>query len=479
MSRYVVYGGEQAASVVVPELQDAASQLDSAARFLASVQGIGANSVELGAVGEPSLALFGTQVGLGGEPPSAQLQALRGACREAWEAVGELGRTSHREVEETAADLRQAAIAYAQAERSAIQQIDVLCSPLPATLGWEAVWELLRGLKHQAPPEQRIAAEALATVLGSKGNARPGENAHASEWAVTAVTGGLAGIMAATGAGGSGGKIAVGQAREQEPVAATGLPGLIDLQMLANTGEDGSGGIVVTRLSGTDGATDQDTWVVTVPGTINDGDAVWGNWRLPQAMGSDTSDVAPAVMEALESVGVPEGAGIVLNGHSQGGRHALNLSADESLSSKYRIQGVVTAGAPSGTAPVKPGMTVVQLEDPDDAVPGLDGSTWVRPTRDRFLVRSHPEPAPQVKDGDPGFFGWEHKGRNYKNLATQVEQGKDHPDLTTAVAGLGIGSVGSATSKSWVVPTSQADPQTRSRTYSERPRGVRRSGRPS
>ncbi|MGO1320133.1 MAG: type VII secretion target [Galactobacter sp.] len=481
MSGYVVYGGEQAAVVVVPELQDAAGQWRRAAQALAGLLGISANSVEWGAPGEPSLAVFGTQVGLGGEPPSAQLQVLRSACRQAWDAVGQLGRVAHQEAEDLANKLDQAARAYAQAEQNAIQQIDVFCSPLPDTLGWDAVLELVRGLKNQAPPEQRVAAEALATLLGRKGTARAGDNAHESEWVVTALTGGLAGAMGLAGVKGSGGKIAVQEPQAQEPVAATGLPGLIDLQMKANQGEDGSGAIVVTRMSaaGSSGTGEEDTWVVTVPGTINTGDAVWGNQRLPQAMGSDTSDVAPAVMAALDKVGVPDGAKIVLNGHSQGGRHALNLSTDESLCARYRITGVVTAGAPSGSASVTPGMTVVQLEDPDDSVPGLDGSTWVQPTQDRFLVRSRSEPAPQVEGGDPGFFGWEHKGPNYRSLAEQVQAGTGHTELSAAVGGLGIGAAGGVTSKSWVVPTSQAEPRTPAKTYAERPRGVRRSGRPS
>jgi hypothetical protein len=200
----------------------------------------------------------------------------------------------------------------------------------------------------------------------------------------------------------------------------------------------------------------QETWVVTVPGTNTGGDAVWGNARLPQAIGGDSRHVGDAVSRAMDGVGVPHGARIVFNGHSQGGRHAINLANDPTLREHYDIVGVVTAGAPSGNAPTPHGTTVVQLEDPDDPVPGLDGSTWVEPTNERFLIRAESSPAPRSPGKEPGIFGWEHKAGNYRTLAQEVQADRSRPDLAAAVGGLGVGAGGAATARTWLVPTTAA-----------------------
>jgi pimeloyl-ACP methyl ester carboxylesterase len=466
MSDYVVHGGEQTAAVVTQELRQAAQALRNVAQLMVTgAMGIGRDSIDLGSVpGGPSLVPLGAVVGPGGAQPSARLQTLRGACWETWDAVGAAGRRVHAAAQELGQDLTEAATRYEQAEREAIQQVGAQCSPLVETTGWAAVDAVLNGFMEGAPPGQRVAAEAIATLVGEASSGRPGEHGEQAAQDAAGVMSWMAWMM--SGAQGKAGRIEVGSPLQHDSVRAVGLPTLVDLQMRANQGEDGSGAIVVTRMA--PAGAGEDTWVVTVPGTIDEGDAVWGTLRLPEAMSGDTGDVGPAVMEAMERVGVPHGAKLVLNGHSQGGRHALNLSNDGDLARTYRIEGVVTSGAPSGTAETRPGMTVVQMEDPDDAVPGLDGSSWVEPTRDRFLVRSTPEPAPQVPGKDPGVFGWEHKGQNYRALAEQANQGQGHPELTHAVAGLGIGAAGGVTARSWVVPTGQAEPKPAARNVHER-----------
>lgn len=208
-----------------------------------------------------------------------------------------------------------------------------------------------------------------------------------------------------------------------------GLPDLIDLQASAGRGD---GALLITRA----GTAENPTWVVTIPGTNTAKGSAWGIKRIGDAMAGDTAAVSKAVLEALQKVGAKPGSRLVLNGHSQGGRHAINLASDAGLKNKYNVAGVVTAGAPSGYDPVPKGVNVIQLEDPDDRVPGMDGQAAVPFGPHRMLIRGN---SGQPKDNHPnGILGPDHRLPNYREIA-EAAQSDGRPELVAMVGSLGLG----------------------------------------
>lgn len=77
-----------------------------------------------------------------------------------------------------------------------------------------------------------------------------------------------------------------------------------------------------------------------------------------------------AVEAAMRQAGVRAGDKVVFTGHSQGGLIAVRLAE----SGRYDTQGLVTVGAPGGTAPVRGNYPAVALTHSDDVVPHLGGA---------------------------------------------------------------------------------------------------------
>lgn len=106
-------------------------------------------------------------------------------------------------------------------------------------------------------------------------------------------------------------------------------------------------------------------YIVSIPGTEADVTSIENGWsKNPNArnwaanlwaiaQGSRATD-AQAVQMAIQNAGVPEGANIMLTGHSQGGIIAANLAADNGFASTYNIDGVITYGSPVETADLGP-----------------------------------------------------------------------------------------------------------------------------
>lgn len=76
----------------------------------------------------------------------------------------------------------------------------------------------------------------------------------------------------------------------------------------------------------------------------------------------------------LLRAGVPEGAELMIVGHSLGGITAMNLACDLDFVSRYRLTHVVTVGSPIDTKrPADPTTRVISLVNQHDVIPGLDG----------------------------------------------------------------------------------------------------------
>jgi hypothetical protein len=84
---------------------------------------------------------------------------------------------------------------------------------------------------------------------------------------------------------------------------------------------------------------------------------------------TSTSGYHEAVLKALQGMALPPGVRITLIGHSQGGIVAM----DPRVRALGPVTHVVTAGSPVDGIPTAPGTQVLEVVNPDDAVPALDG----------------------------------------------------------------------------------------------------------
>jgi len=76
-----------------------------------------------------------------------------------------------------------------------------------------------------------------------------------------------------------------------------------------------------------------------------------------------------ATTQAMRRAGVKPGDSVTFVGHSQGGAVATTLAE----SGIYKTTGLVTAGSPTGTLPVRGNYPAVVIEHTNDIVPGLGG----------------------------------------------------------------------------------------------------------
>lgn len=305
--------------------------------------------------------------------------------------------------------------------------------------GTDAITVLAHGAAQGAPPGLEVSA-AAAKALAERANAGHYGLLDLHRLGSMGALTGLADKFA------SAGPIVIGDPTKLgDAPKADGLAGLVSLQGRA---WDGTGQLLYTRVVDSRG---RETWVVTIPGTQDAKGGVWGSKRIAEAMSGQTGNVSAAVLNGLARVGAKPGARLVLSGHSQGGRHAINLASDKVLSSRFNVSGVVTAGAPSGTQETPRGVKVIQLEDPDDPVPGLDGAAGVPTSTERLLVRSTSGASQHKIPGqDGGVLGWEHKVANYKELAAKADK-DGGVSLARAIDALGIKGGESTT---YLVPTS-------------------------
>jgi hypothetical protein len=136
---------------------------------------------------------------------------------------------------------------------------------------------------------------------------------------------------------------------------------------------EGPGEVRVTTVETPDGP----RVIVSVPGTQR-----WLPWtndnpmdltgNLVTAMGGDESTMTAAVRLAMEQADIPEGAQVMMVGHSQGGMTVANLAEDSKFVEKYNITNAVTFGSPIDSNRIDPNVNVLELQHATDAVPRLD-----------------------------------------------------------------------------------------------------------
>ncbi|MFP3713807.1 hypothetical protein [Puerhibacterium sp. TATVAM-FAB25] len=159
------------------------------------------------------------------------------------------------------------------------------------------------------------------------------------------------------------------------------------------------GTLAVERVQHAEGP---DSWVVLVPGTQRPWppDHPFDAVTDVDLMAQEAADVTVAVTAAMERAGVGPDEPVVLVGHSLGGIAATTLAASPAFRARYRVGGVVTAGAPTATFTTPRGVPVLHLENDEELVSNLDGrSSPENPaTHDRVTVGRRLAVSPSAAD---------------------------------------------------------------------------------
>ncbi|GAA1857623.1 hypothetical protein [Myceligenerans crystallogenes] len=158
-----------------------------------------------------------------------------------------------------------------------------------------------------------------------------------------------------------------------------GLDGLARGMVDAYDAGTAVGGAVVrvTTIDGPDGP----KVVVTVPGT----DFSFLGWsplaspNLPNDLtgnlvtaGGGQSTMTDAVRMAMEQADIPEGADVLMIGHSQGGMTTAKLTSDPDFVEQFNVTDVITLGSPIDSDSIDPGVNVLEIKHDSDTVAKLD-----------------------------------------------------------------------------------------------------------
>jgi pimeloyl-ACP methyl ester carboxylesterase len=161
--------------------------------------------------------------------------------------------------------------------------------------------------------------------------------------------------------------------------------------------------IAVQRVMGGDGVS---RYVVVLTGmrqiaTSADPEDLLG---AAAALTGTTTNYTRSVVQALDAARVPQGAQVVLVGHSEGGLVAMDLAGDRGFNGgRVRVAQVIAAGAPISSKVVVPGSgtRVLSIENVNDVVTHLDAVdpalthqtvdrlTYQFAIDERDVVRSH------------------------------------------------------------------------------------------
>ena len=127
------------------------------------------------------------------------------------------------------------------------------------------------------------------------------------------------------------------------------------------------------------------------------------------AMVGSATAYTRCVTLALDAVGAPPGAQVMLVGHSQGGIVAMDLAGDPAFNGgRVRVTHVVTAGSPISSKRVAPGTdtAVLSVENVNDIVTHLDGvdSAAIPQSPSRLVYQYSADRHDVVGTHDPGDY---------------------------------------------------------------------------
>lgn len=166
-----------------------------------------------------------------------------------------------------------------------------------------------------------------------------------------------------------------------------------------------------------------DRFELYIAGTADlsvEGDAEpWDMTSNVTAMAGESAGSYRAVEQAMQLAGITADSPVTITGYSQGGLIAAQLAA----SGDFRVEGLITLGAPAGQVSVPHDIPYLAIEHTNDLIPAL-GGTFV--SSDPVIVRR------QLFDGAPPLSEFvlpAHQLANYVDTAGLVD---DSSNLTIA-----------------------------------------------
>ena len=134
----------------------------------------------------------------------------------------------------------------------------------------------------------------------------------------------------------------------------------------------------IVNVPGTDGLGE-------FPGSITGSDNPFDNTSNLELQAGERSASMEAVEAAMREAGIPPGAPVLLNGHSQGGMVTSALLQDPAFRERYNVTHMITEGSPNDSRQVPAGVNYLALEHTNDAVPKLDfGDALLGPVPNPF-----------------------------------------------------------------------------------------------
>lgn len=192
--------------------------------------------------------------------------------------------------------------------------------------------------------------------------------------------------------------------------------------------------VAVQRLVGPGEAT---RWMVFVPGTQSAPPAAhpWDGLTDLELVAGHPDQATQAVEAAMADAGVGPREPVVLVGHSLGGIVVTAFASSPDVTARYRIGGVVTAGAPVATFHTPPGVPVLHLETAEEVVSSTDGgsSTENPRTPDRVTVgRSLADSSAAVDRAASGEMSAAHSIRTHARTLDLARESGDVRVVTVA-----------------------------------------------
>ncbi|MEL6545729.1 MAG: hypothetical protein AAFQ82_13940 [Myxococcota bacterium] len=152
-----------------------------------------------------------------------------------------------------------------------------------------------------------------------------------------------------------------------------------------NGGTPGPISIMPVTVNGDDSFQDGNTYLITISGTeFVEGQAT-GIGTDANAGFNRNNRLLESVTEAINAAGIPDGADLILAGHSLGGMVAQQAAADRGLKDRFNIRNTVTFGSPLISAGRREG-EVRRIADRGDLVPGMSAEAVLMPSWNHFGV---------------------------------------------------------------------------------------------
>jgi len=155
--------------------------------------------------------------------------------------------------------------------------------------------------------------------------------------------------------------------------ASTLFQGVVDAYDAGHVDGTKDGDIRIVTVKQADGS---NAYIVNIPGTENWGIDGSGQARdltsnLMLVAGQSTTAQHDIVL-AMEKAGIPPGAPVMLNGHSQGGMLAAQLGSDPQFMARFNVTNIMTVGSPIDINAIDPRVHVLAVQHDEDVVPKLD-----------------------------------------------------------------------------------------------------------